>query len=101
MAFEEALAAWLPTQRWFAGKGSPVTGVSIASDTTLAEGDPGLRHLVLTVSQDAFSDTYQVFAGFRAEIPQRLRHAVIGPDGHGMTAYDGLHDADLTRLLLA
>ncbi|HEV2376953.1 MAG TPA: phosphotransferase [Streptosporangiaceae bacterium] len=101
MAFEEALAGWLPTQRWFAGKGSPITGVAIASDTTLAEGDPGLRHLVLTVWQGALSNTYQVFAGCRSEVPPRLRHAVIGPDGHGMTAYDGLHDADLTRLLLA
>ena len=33
------LAAWLPRQRWFAGKGAPVGSLSITTDATLAAGD--------------------------------------------------------------
>jgi maltokinase len=101
MTFEEALAAWLPGQRWFAGKGSPITGLAVVADTTLVAGDPGLRHLILAVSQDGGTDSYQVFTGIRAELPGWLDHARIGPAGRGMTAYDGLHDPELTGMLLA
>src|SRR5215470_835805 len=101
MTFEEALVAWLPQQRWFAGKGTPITGLAIAEDTTLVAGDPGLRHLILAVSQGSGTDSYQVFAGTRADLPGWLDHARIGPDGEGLTAYDGLHDPELTRTLLA
>ena len=101
MTFEEALIAWLPRQRWFAGKGNPITGVALAADTTLVDGDPGLRHLILSVSQGTSTGTYQVFAGTRAELPGWLDHARIGPAGQGRTAYDGLHDPELTRMLLA
>jgi maltokinase len=106
MTFEEALAVWLPAQRWFAGKGTPIAGVRVIADTTLAEGDPSLRHLILEVRQRGAgqaesTDRYQVFAGARQQLPGELRHAVIGPDGHGGTAYDGLHDPELTQPLLA
>lgn len=101
MTFEEALAAWLPGQRWFAGKGTPITGLAIIADTTLVAGDPGLRHLALAVDQGSGTDSYQVFAGMRAELPSWLEHARIGPAGEGLTAYDGLHDPELTRTLLA
>jgi maltokinase len=101
MTFEEALIAWLPGQRWFAGKGTPITGLAIVADTALVDGDPGLRHLILAVSQDGRTHTYQVFAGVRGHLPEWLSHARIGPAGAGMTAYDGLHDPELTRMLLA
>jgi maltokinase len=101
MTFEEALAEWLPGQRWFAGKGTPITGLAIAADTTLVAGDPGLRHLVLSVSQGSSTDSYQVFAGTRAQLPGWLEHARIGPAAEDITAYDGLHDPELTRVLLA
>jgi maltokinase len=101
MTFEEALAAWLPGQRWFAGKGTPITSLAVAADTTLVAGDPGLRHLILAVSQGSGTDSYQVFAGVRAQLPGWLEHARIGPAGEGVTAYDGLHDPELTRVLLA
>jgi maltokinase len=102
MTFEEALAGWLPAQRWFAGKGTPITGLTITADTTLVEGDPGLRHLMVSVRQGGAgaSERYQVLTGARRELPRRLEHAVIGPDGRGSTAYDGLHDPDLTKPLL-
>src|SRR5260370_15690100 len=101
MTFEEALIAWLPRQRWFAGKGTPITGLAIVAGTTLVPGDPGLRHLILAVSQGSSTDSYQVFAGTRAELPGWLDHVRIGPAGQGRTAYDGLHDPELTRVLLA
>jgi maltokinase len=94
------LAVWLPTQRWFAGKGTPITQLSITSDTVLAEGDAGLRHLMIEVSQRDSADTYQLFIGLRRVIPDTLRHVLIGPAGGDMIAYDGLHDSELTRLLL-
>ena len=50
MTFEEILAAWLPGQRWFAGKGTPITGLAVAEQTTLISGDPGLRHLIVAVT---------------------------------------------------
>jgi len=33
-------------------------------------------------------------------VPGRLRHAVIGPAGRGCTAYEALHDPELTKILL-
>src|SRR5215813_9317102 len=101
MTFEEALAAWLPQRRWFAGKGTPITGLAVTADTTLVGGDPGLRHLIVDVTQSTGTHAYQLFVGLRADLPDRLEHVRIGPAGHGVTAYDGLHDPDLTGTLLA
>jgi maltokinase len=106
MTFEEALTGWLPGQRWFAGKGAPIDSLAIVEDTALVEGDPGLRHLLVAVSQAGRAERYQVLAGLRTAIPDRLEHAVIGTvgppdaDGRGWTAYDALHDPPLTRRLL-
>jgi maltokinase len=101
MTFEETLAAWLPGQRWFAGKGTPITGLAVASQTTLVAGDPGLRHLIVDVTQATGTDSYQLFLGVRADLPGRLEHVRIGRAGAGLTGYDGLHDPDLTAALLA
>src|SRR5216683_3334824 len=106
MTFEETLTAWMPTQRWFAGKGARILDLAIVADTELAGGDPGLRHLIIDVSQGSSVDSYQVFVGLRKRIPERLEHAVIGSAGSdmgagGLTAYDALHDPELTRFLLA
>jgi len=106
MTFEEALTGWLPGQRWFAGKGAPIDRLAIVADTVLVEGDPGLRHLIVSVSQASGTDQYQLLAGLRTAIPDRLEHAVIGPAGDGTqpgqawVAYDALHDPPLTRRLL-
>lgn len=40
----ELLRQWLPRQRWFAGKGHPVTGLSVVSSTELY---PGCLHLLI------------------------------------------------------
>ncbi len=99
MTFEDVLAAWLVKQRWFAGKGRTVHDLAIVADTEIIPGDPGLRHLLVTVSHGATSDCYQLFIGLRARLPARLRHARIETH-EGMTVYDALHDSDLTRTLL-
>jgi maltokinase len=99
MVFEDVLAAWLVKQRWFAGKGRTVHDLAVVADTEIIPGDPGLRHLLVTVSHGATSDCYQLFIGLRARLPARLRHARIG-SVDGMQLYDGLHDSDLTRTLL-
>jgi maltokinase len=99
MTFEDVLATWLVKQRWFAGKGRTVHDLAVVADTEVVAGDPGLRHLIVTVSHGATSDCYQLFVGMRARLPARLRHARIGAYD-GMAIYDGLHDSDLTRTLL-
>ena len=101
MAFEEALATWLIRQRWFAGKGRGLRDLAIVADTEVVSGDPELRHLIVTVSYDTTVDYYQVLTGLRHELPDELQHARIGPSDDGRQAYDGLHDAELTRTLLA
>jgi maltokinase len=99
MTFEDTLATWLVKQRWFAGKGRTVHDLAVVADTEIIPGDPGLRHLIVTVSHGATSDCYQLFIGSRARLPARLRHVRIGTHG-GMQIYDGLHDTALTRILL-
>ncbi len=99
MTFEDILAAWLVKQRWFAGKGRTLHDLAVVADTEIIPGDPGLRHLLVTVSHGATSDCYQLFVGLRARLPARLRHARIGTY-EGQQVYDGLHDSDLTQALL-
>src|SRR6266516_4336054 len=99
MTLEHSLATWLPAQRWFP-RGNAAVELAIIADTPLASGDPELRHLVVGVSCGGDAVRYQVLAGVRAEVPKALQHAVIGPDGRGGTAYDALHDPELTRVLL-
>ena len=101
MAIEDALAAWVGNQRWFAGKGQGLRDLAIVADTELVAGDPELRHLIIAVSHATAVDYYQVLVGLRRRLPVRLQHAEIGPVGDGRIVYDALHDADLTKPLLA
>ncbi len=100
MTFEETLAEWIPSQRWFAGKGARILDVAIVADTELACGEPGLRHLIVAVTQRGRVDSYQLFLGLRSELPDELRHVLIGRAPDDRQAYDALHDPELTRLLL-
>ena len=106
MAIEDALAQWLGSQRWFAGKGMGPRDLAIVADTELVAGDPELRHLIVAVSHGTTVDYYQILVGLRRRLPERLDYARIGPIGDGPVgggriAYDALHDADLTKPLLA
>lgn len=97
----ELLIDWLPRQRWFAGKGRPISAIEFVQDTELVPGEPGLRHAIVTVRQGPDEASYyQLLLGFRHELPGRLEYASIGvlDDVH---VYDAAHDPDLTRSLLA
>ena len=43
----DMLAGWLPQQRWFPGRGRPLSELAIISDVTLRAGNPALRHLIV------------------------------------------------------
>ncbi|MER5768793.1 maltokinase N-terminal cap-like domain-containing protein [Streptomyces sp. NPDC001985] len=108
------LHAWLPRQRWFAGKGQPVTGFSLVSATELLPvsgtgAGPGLLHLLIAVRQPgtarrAARDCYQLLLGVRRTLPPPLAPALIGrpADGPlaGRTVYEGLYDPRLAELIL-
>ncbi|MEE4494668.1 maltokinase N-terminal cap-like domain-containing protein [Streptomyces sp. BE230] len=110
------LHEWLPRQRWFAGKGRPITAFSLVSATEIlpvdsgaAETGPGLLHLLVKAHQPTMPaqpppDCYQLLLGVRSTLSPRLAPALIGhvADGPlaGRTVYDGLYDPRLASLLL-
>jgi maltokinase len=93
------LPAWLPAQRWFAGKDRDITGVSPVATTVLLEGDPLLLHLVVEVTQGDRNERYQLLIGCRAQLPEHLNSSWIGTEG-GLLCYEASTDADLTYRLL-
>jgi maltokinase len=104
----ELLEDWVPRQRWFAGKGRELRGITIIADTELHAGDPGLRHVIIGVGHDAAPgsphdttvvDRYQLLLGTRAKLPGRLEYGEIGRVA-GLHVYDATHDPELTRVLL-
>jgi maltokinase len=94
------LPTWLPTQRWFAGKDRPITGVRPLSWTAILDGDPLLLHLVVEVEQDDRAEPYQLLIGSRqSQLPDVPSSASIGRE-NGLTCYEASGDADLTTVLL-
>mgnify|MGYP001303902880 CR=1 FL=1 len=105
----DALATWLPTQRWFAAKDRPIARVEPVSVAVLhhrEDEDPvRLEHTIQAVS---FADNgevqlYQLFVGYRRILPERLQHvriADVQEDGHWLIAFDGLWDDELASSLL-
>ncbi|MEY9966264.1 maltokinase [Streptacidiphilus sp. MAP12-16] len=111
------LRDWLPRQRWFSGKGRPITALAPVTVTLLPEplaGGPLLLHLLLKVEQrspdgTSSSDLYQLLLGVRPQHlswpdADRLRAGVIGRikggPHDGLLTYDGAYDPVLTHRLL-
>ncbi|GGS96997.1 maltokinase N-terminal cap-like domain-containing protein [Streptomyces cinerochromogenes] len=112
-SLDPLLRAWLPRQRWFAGKGRPITGFSPVSVTELLppDGRLGLYHLLLRVHQPTApgapphpGDCYQLLIGVREALPPRLAPALIGhvTEGPlaGRTVYEALYDPRPAEVLL-
>ncbi|KUN75030.1 maltokinase N-terminal cap-like domain-containing protein [Streptomyces griseoruber] len=106
-SLDPLLREWLPRQRWFAGKGRPVTGFSLVAATELLPAGTrlGVYHLVLRAHQpDTPGDRYQLLIGVRETLPPRLAPALIGHVTHGpltgRTVYDALYDTRPAELLL-
>ncbi|GAA1017500.1 MULTISPECIES: maltokinase N-terminal cap-like domain-containing protein [Streptomyces] len=113
------LRAWLPHQRWFAGKDRPVTDLRLLSMTELF---PGCLHLLVhaehaevpaghgTVPAPAGTpvpppaDCYQLLLDVRQRPIPRLRQAFIGRPSQGplagLSLYDALYDPRSAQLLL-
>lgn len=80
----DAVARWLPGQRWFAGKGRPIRDIAFEQVTPLG---PGGWNTTVAVTLDTGVQLYQV--------PLALG------DGMGAGLRDGTHDAALMSVLLA
>jgi maltokinase len=91
------LEAWLPAQRWFAGKGRSTSTVELEQSTPLADG---LTHLVVRVRyEDGADDRYQVPVTNTAEPHPMSEQFRIG-EVRGQHIYDALHDPAGTSALL-
>ncbi|MGW5974549.1 maltokinase N-terminal cap-like domain-containing protein [Streptomyces sp. NPDC055186] len=114
-SLDPLLREWLPRQRWFAGKGHPVTGFTLVAATELLPPSArlGLYHLLVRAHQPALSarggpenpgDCYQLLLGVREALPPRLAPALIGHLSQGplagRTVYEALYDTRPAELLL-
>ncbi|MGW0655832.1 maltokinase N-terminal cap-like domain-containing protein [Streptomyces umbrinus] len=114
-SLDPLLREWLPRQRWFAGKGRPVTGFSLVAATEVLPLDAklGLLHLLVRAHQPLVptqsaathpADCYQLLIGVRETLPPRLAPALIGRPTEGplagRTVYEALHDARPADVLL-
>ncbi|MFF4209593.1 maltokinase [Streptomyces sp. NPDC001796] len=114
-SLDPLLREWLPRQRWFAGKGRPVTGFSLVAATDLLPpgGPLGLVHLLVRAHQPDTpapgalprpGDCYQLLIGVREALPPHLAPALVGhlEDGPlaGRTVYEALYDPRAATVLL-
>jgi maltokinase len=105
---EAALAEFLPTQRWFAGKGRKVAEVRVESSVPLRTALPTLSAVVATVAYaDGGAERYHVPVGYdrgleARQLTDRVPDAVIyetkGPTGGPF--YDAARDERLGGVYL-
>ncbi|MYW63607.1 phosphotransferase [Streptomyces sp. SID8379] len=108
LSLEPLLREWLPRQRWFAGKGRPVTGFTLDSVTELLPR-AALLHLLLRAHQppadeEGPGECYQLLIGTAELLPGYIGSAAIGPITRGplagRTAYEALQDPRQASVLL-
>ncbi len=95
------VASWLPSQRWFAGKGRPMA-VSVRQLAQVVETVAPLSVWLVTASfPDADTpETYQLPLVLRAKPQGSLEHVLLGSieiGGRPHWIYDALHDKDVTQ----
>ena len=66
------LAAWLPEQRWFPGRGARLSDLSVVSDVSLLAGEPALRHLIVQTTLRSGPARFQVLVGY-SSVPKILK----------------------------
>ncbi len=98
---EQLLAAWLPEQRWFAGKGTAVASVVVDDEVALQTDAGDVAYLQLSVtSESGTTDRYQLLLGaVTGDVPPRVEKGVIG-EIDGVTVYDAVHDPEAASTLL-
>ncbi len=100
-ALEDVLRDWLPSQRWYGGKGTGVAAVRVEHEERLTAGED-IRHALLHITDDdGATELYQALFGYRTgDLEPRLKNAVIG-EVDGRTLYDAVHDPAAAGALLA
>jgi maltokinase len=102
----QELTAWLPTRRWFAGKGRAVTRTEIAHvipvTDALSDGGPMgfLAFAQVTFADGGPPECYQVPVGARRRLPASLQPTAIGQAGD-LVVYDALADPQLVAAVMA
>lgn len=101
------VAAWLPQQRWFAGKGRPISEISVRAVANVPGTEPPVTIWVAHVDYaDGTRERYQVPLLVRTAPVDQLEHVLLGtvdlPPDHrpGLWVYDALHDKDVTAAWL-
>jgi maltokinase len=100
VTLSDALRAWMPQQRWFAGKGREIEQVEVAELAVLAE-EP--RRLVLCSAAVHYADAglehYQVPLSFAGEAVEALVHGLVAAVDDTWV-YDGVQDREVTQAWL-
>jgi maltokinase len=98
------VATWLPTQRWFGGKGRDAT-ITIRELAKLPDTTPQVTLWVADVQYaDGSSEAYQVPLVKHEQPAESLEHVLLGSlveDGRVYWVYDALHDKTVTAAWLA
>jgi hypothetical protein len=104
----ELLAAWLPAQPWYRGRGTPVLGRAGGFRLDDPDGAVGIEFMVVADSASGADLCYQVPLTYRGAPLAGAEPALIGTAEHGVLGlryvYDGAMDpvlaGQLTALLL-
>lgn len=98
----DLLTAWIPTQRWFPGKGREFS-LTVHRLTELAPMPQVTIWTARAEYAEGESETYQVPLVSRSEPIESLEHALVGSvetEAGPRWVYDGLHDKDATSAWL-
>jgi maltokinase len=90
--------AWMPAQRWFAGKGRDAT-ITVAPLAELQTDPPVTIWTAHAEYADGGSETYQLPLVARSQPVDWLDHVLLGTvdtDDGPIWVYDALHDKDVT-----